>query len=640
VTSANGYKRLGFAVAGILGAGIAGLSAITWLIPADAVRDAVKAEIRNVTGLDPVLRGDVSVSLFPTGIANFSDVVLGDDRTGEPAVLAEHLTARLSFFPLLTGRIEVADVTLVRPTITVIVGADGNSNWSALIQSLARALAPNPGRRASFTEIRIGGGTIVIRDDERGILERLSDVDLALAWPSISKSFAANGRFMWRDEPVSASITLTDFLAALNGDRTGLKARLTGAQLKLAFDGAMSHRPTFKAEGTLAADSTSLRDAFRWIGSQPLPGGGFGRFALKAQTSVVGGTISLARVNVELDGNSADGALTFATSGRKTLQGTLAADALDLTPYVSTIRLLTGNEREWSRTLITLEGLTGFDLDLRMSAARIAIGNAKFGRTAVATNLRGGRLIVTIGESQAFDGIINGSFGLASVESGAEVKAQLQFANVNLEACLSQLFGIRRLEGRGNLALNIEGSGTSVLGLTHRLNGSATLTGEQGALAGFNIEQLLRRLERRPLSAGGDFRSGRTPYDSLMVTLKIAQGTVAVENVRMDGPAVKLVLGGSASIPTRDIDLKGTATLLASSSGPGFDLPFVVQGPWDDPLMLPDPQSLIRRSGAAAPLLDAVRGRGTRDAVRSAIERITGTGAPAAPAAPAPAESK
>ena len=38
--------------------------------------------------------------------------------------------------------------------------------------------------------------------------------------------------------------------------------------------------------------------------------------------------------------------------------------------------------------------------------------------------------------------------------------------------------------------------------------------------------------------------------------------------------------------------------------------------------MLPDAQSLIRRSGAAAPLLDAVRDRKTRDAVRSAIDQL------------------
>ena len=62
--------------------------------------------------------------------------------------------------------------------------------------------------------------------------------------------------------------------------------------------------------------------------------------------------------------------LTFATDGRQTLQGTLAAEELDLTPYVSTVRLLTNNERDWNRVPLAIDGLTGLDLDLRLSAAR------------------------------------------------------------------------------------------------------------------------------------------------------------------------------------------------------------------------------------------------------------------------------
>ncbi len=83
---------------------------------------------------------------------------------------------------------------------------------------------------------------------------------------------------------------------------------------------------------------------------------------------------------------------------------------------------------------------------------------------------------------------------------------------------------------------------------------------------------------------------------------------------------VKLELAGAASIPTRDLDLKGIATLVATSATDkkSFELPFVVQGPWDDPLMLPDAQILIQRSGAAAPLLDALRGRNERDAAQPA----------------------
>src|ERR1700684_3707883 len=114
--------------------------------------------------------------------------------------------------------------------------------------------------------------------------------------------------------------------------------------------------------------------------------------------------------------------------------------------------------------------------------------------------------------------------------------------------------------------------------------------------------------------------------------MKIAQGTVSLDEMHTDGPAVRLAVGGQASVPMRDLDLKGTATLISSATTNEFELPFVVQGRWDDPIMVPDPQSLIRHSGAAAPLLDAVKGSTAGDAVRSVIDQLMAA-APAGPAA-------
>jgi len=634
VTAATGFKRLGIAIAAVVVASFAALGAMALLIPTDTVREATKAEIRNVTGLDLVLRGDVAVSLFPTGSVSFGNVTLGDDA--KPVLAADRLTARLRFFPLFAGRVEIADVSLIHPRINVTFDRDGHSNWAALIDALARALGPKANRpvnASSFTEIRITQGTIAVDDAARGITETFRDVELALAWPSISKSFAATGHFVWHDEPIESSITLTDFAAALAGDRTGLKVRLTGAPVKFGFEGNWSTQPTLKIEGTLAADSPSLRDTFRWAGLKPLSGGGFGRFALKAKTNVSGGTIALSTVNVDLDGNVAEGVLAFATDGRQTLQGTLAADELDLTPYINTIRLLTNNDRDWNRVPLVIDGLTGVDLDLRLSAARITLGRAKLGRTAVATNLRAGKLLVTIGESQAFGGMLKGSLALAASDAGAEFKSQLQFVDVDLEKCLGDIFQFRRLDGRGDIAVAIDATGNSVLAMTRTLNGTASLNGRQGALVGWNVEQLLRRLERRPLSGTGDFRNGKTPFEKLTAEFKIADGVATVETVNLEGSKVRLGLAGSASIPARDFDLHGVAALASTTAAdapPAFELPFVVQGPWDDPMLLPDTQALIQRSPVASPLLNAVRNRNTRDTVRSAIERLTG-GAISAP---------
>lgn len=640
MTVATGVKRLGIAIVAAFLAGAGALGIASFLISADSARDAVAAEIRAVTGFEPTLRGPVAVSLFPTGTVEFNDVGLGEAKGGS-VLTAERLVARLRTLPLLAGRIEISDVTLENPRISVDIDDNGDSNWTALLAALARASGPTGNRAArgtSFSQINISSGTMVVRDTLHDLTETLTSLDLALALPSSGKSFGATGRFLWRGEAVDAAVSFGDFLAALTGNLSALKVRLAGAPLKIAFDGVMSSSPSLKVDGTLAVDAISLRDAMRWAGGTPMPGGGFGRFSLKAKTNVVGGNLALSSVNLDLDGNAAEGVLSYASTGRRTWQGTLAVDSLDLTPYVSTAQLRTGNDRDWDRMPIMLEGLSGFDLDLRLSAARVTIGNAKLGRTAVAANLRGGRLVVTVGESQAFNGVLTGSVTLARSEAGADFKAQMQFANVDLDRCLGELFNFRRLEGKGQIAVAIEGSGQSVMALTHTLNGSANVAAKQGAVIGFNVEQLLRRFERRPLSGAGDFRSGRTPYDKLVVTLRISEGIVAVEDVSVEGPAVRVSVAGTASVPAREFDLKGTASLLNPPSETPFVLPFTVQGPWDEPFFLPDAQSLIRRSGATAPLLDALRDKKNLEKVRSAIERLQGAPPrPSPDAAPAPA---
>jgi AsmA protein len=301
------------------------------------------------------------------------------------------------------------------------------------------------------------------------------------------------------------------------------------------------------------------------------------------------------------------------------LQGTLATEGLDLTPYVSAIRLLTSGDRSWERVPFTLDGLNDIDVDLRLSAARVTLANAKLGRTAVATNLHGGHFTVTVGESEAFGGVVKGSFGLAQAPGGAEMKAQLQFADVDLDQCLSELFGIRRIEGKGNLGFAVDSRGDSIYGLTKGLNGTANLISRKGAIAGLNVEQLLKRLAKSPLSGGNELRSGKTPYNLLSASVKIDQGTINVDDVHIEGPSLRLGLAGSASIPARDLDLTGTASLLAApvngaadAAAPAFELPFMVRGPWDDPLLLPDVQVLMKRSGAAAPLLETIRNSAAR----------------------------
>ncbi|MCP1841587.1 MULTISPECIES: AsmA family protein [Bradyrhizobium] len=633
---AQGIKRLGMPIAALFGLALVGLVGTSWFLNRDALQRAVEAQIRAVTGLELVVNGPIDVSVFPGSYVSFHNVGLKGADTIGPALQVDVLTANLRLLPLLLRRFEIADVMMLRPHIHVVRDGAGESNWTPFVETIAKAMTPGAENQVSFSEIRIQDGELNYQDGTNNISEQLGDIDLSLAWPSISRSFAATGQFDWRGERVDGSISASDFVALLSGDRSGLKARLASAPLKVAFDGTVANRTSLMMEGVATMDSPSLRNALRWMGQAPPGGGGgFGRFALKARANVVGGSVALTNVNVELDGNVAEGVMTYANNGRQTLQATLAAGNLDFTPYISTFRLLASGQRDWNRQLFDLSSLSSTDLDMRLSAAKVTVGPSKLGRTAFGANLRGGALALSVGEAQMYGGIAKGSFAIARSDAVADVRAQFQFTDVDLQACASELFGINKLSGRGNLNVSLTASGSSPFGLASSLDGTATLNGHDGAIAGFNVEQLLKRLEKRPLSGGGNFRSGSTPYDNLSISVKFADGVATADDIHVESPTAKITLTGTASVPSREYDLKGVASLTsASAGGNGFDLPFVIQGPWDDPLIFPDPESLIRRSPASAPLLDAVKDRKTRDAVRSVIERFTGGGAARPAAAP------
>ena len=148
-----------------------------------------------------------------------------------------------------------------------------------------------------------------------------------------------------------------------------------------------------------------------------------------------------------------------------------------------------------------------------------------------------------------------------------------------------------------------------MLALTRTLNGTAEADRRARARWRASMSSnCCARLERRPLSGGGDFRRGRTPFEKLTADLPRSRtASPRVEDMQLegaDGPARARRLGLDPGARSRSARDRRAGFGHAADAPPAFELPFVVQGPWDDPIMLPDAQSLIRRSPAARPLLE------------------------------------
>src|ERR1700737_75814 len=142
LTMAQGLKRLGTPIAAFLGVVLIGLVATSWFINRDALRAAVEAQIRAVTGLDLLIKGPIDISVFPGSYVSFHDVGLKGGGTADPALAVDVLTANLRLLPLLLRRFEISDVMMLRPHIRVIRDGNGESNWTPFIDTIARTMKP------------------------------------------------------------------------------------------------------------------------------------------------------------------------------------------------------------------------------------------------------------------------------------------------------------------------------------------------------------------------------------------------------------------------------------------------------------------------------------------------------------------
>jgi AsmA protein len=591
-------KRLTAAALGIFALVLAGLFIAPYFISHDEARLAVVRAVHASTGVEPLIDGGVHLTFLPTPSVRIDDVKLTDGL--RPPFEAASIYASVRLLPLLYGHVEIATLIFREPQLIVDTAADG----SILLGLPMRRATDGEG---DLPEIRFERGTVQFS----GGSEPLTNVDAAIA--PAGAGLNATGSFHWRGQPAAFGLALSDLTALERGNRSAVRLRVEGDALKLGFDGGAAYRNGLQADGTIAAEAAALRTLLsQLLPAPPVTRGGFGAFKLKGQLAIAANTASVTRLTVELDGNRAEGGLTFKPSGeRMTVQATLATDHADLTPYSGGFAMTSEDGRDWSREPIDLSGLDALDLDIRFSAARVVIRKMELARVAATAAARGGVLTLTLGDAQFHGGTLRGRASIARNAAGeADVRVEGNVTNFDLAPGLASLASVRNLEGKGTLTATLRGTGAHMQALTSDLDGALTLEAASGALTGINIEQVLRKLERNPI-APASLGGGRTAFDRLNARLRVLDGTALVEDARIENGQMRVRLSGETSVVHRDFNLNGIATLVRTSAAKfeePFEFPFMVRGPWAQPYLLPDPAAFIRSGDtSSSPLRQALR---------------------------------
>ena len=282
-------------------------------------------------------------------------------------------------------------------------------------------------------------------------------------------------------------------------------------QINLNGAFALSPKPHFR--GRIAGAAPSLRRISQWFGlTLPLPGH-YRNVSIKGDATLEPMLMSIAPLSVTIDGNSLDGAASVRLDGpRPLIAATLAGSDVNLGPMFEDVPAPTAGG-QWSHDEFLPSRLGAADLDLRLSASHARLGDFQAENVAVSAILKNGRLDLSLAEASAYSGEAHARAIVAESGDGLDVRGSAAAEKIDVAALLWDLFRRQSLSGTARANVSFETGGNSFYDLASKLDARGDVGVESGEIYGLDLGLAFRRMERQPLSAGVELRSGRTAFD-------------------------------------------------------------------------------------------------------------------------------
>ncbi len=205
-------KKLVIGVVAVIVILIAAVLVAPSFVDWNARKQQIAELVKDATGRDLTINGDIDVTILPRPAFRVEDVRLSNAAGGSAPEMVRLPEARVSvaFGPLFEGQLAIV-VTLLRPTVNLEKSADGRTNWQFdTAAPTAGDAVPGEqsggqtdGPNVKLDSFRIVDGTISYLDAEKGAFERIERLNSDISFDSLQGPFRLEGETTVRGLPVS-----------------------------------------------------------------------------------------------------------------------------------------------------------------------------------------------------------------------------------------------------------------------------------------------------------------------------------------------------------------------------------------------------------------------------------------------------
>lgn len=589
------------------------------------------------------IAGKLELSVWPDVGIKLGRLTLSEAGGKQEFLALDSARVAVAVMPLLSRQVQVRRVEVDGLKATLVKRKDGTLNIADLTGGGEKKAGKEPAGKVGaggtagaplqldIAGIKIANAQLTWRDEKSGSTTVLSNLDLGtgrvqadsgkqtLAIDALSlsaKGKSGNDAFELKLEaprlavsPEKAGGESLSLAATLAGSGRTVAAKLALSAVegnakalkigKLVFDlDAKSGEATIKAHldspvtanpeaQTIAlekiAGSVDLAHPQMPMKQVKLPLGGNLRADLAHQT----GALDLA---TRFDESKIAAKLKVAKFAPLALGFDLDIDTLNVDKYLPP---KTAEEKAVTESKLDFSALKGLDMNGAIRIGSLQVSRLKLARLNAKINLAGGRLDVAPLTLNLYEGAASGSLSLNAAGNGVALRQNL--TGVSINPLMKDLANKDLVEGRGNVALDVNSRGDSVTAMKKALAGTAAVSLRDGAIKGINLAQSLRDLKGK-LGAKQDStqqaKAGeKTDFSELTASLKIANGVAHNEDLAMKSPFLRLSGAGDIDIGGGQMNYLAKASVVATSAGQGgqgldqlkgLTVPVRVTGPFEN----------------------------------------------------------
>jgi AsmA protein len=533
------YTLLG--LGGLVVIAVAGAAVFALTFDPNRYKADIERLAKEKTGRTLAIKGDIKMAFWPSLGADIGGVSLTEKGSDQQFVSFDDAHASVKLMPLLRGEYIIDSVRLSGVKARIVKGKDGRYNFSDLMEGSEKEpqakKAPQPSQ----------GGQPVVFDISSVSVEKAS--------------------VLYIDQLAGQEYAIEDFKL-----KTGRIAQDAEGKLELAM---VAKRKAPALEVKLSAH---------------------GKYQLK------GGVLS-GDVTAKLDESTIKAKFTAA----EPYNFEASIDKLNLDRYLgapdkpqaaSKPAAAEQKEKQAARqedTPVDLSALKGINAAGKLQVGELQVHGMKLAEVNAQLKAENGRVAVAPHSAKLYEGEMAGEVHVDANRNQIALKEQLK--GIAVGPLLRDFAEQDKLEGKGDITLDVTAAGASVNAMKRSLAGTAKVQLRDGAIKGINLAEIIqkgRNLLGSPSAAAGQSAndtSRRTDFSELSASFAIKNGVARNEDLDAKAPLFRLGGKGDINIPAASLDYVAKASVVATSKGQGgaerdrlagLTVPVHLSGPFDD----------------------------------------------------------